>query len=147
MAVYHPRQRRSPLVWVAPLLLVALILVAGGLWAVRLSRPSPEAQIGEAVQRMSGQLDVLRVSHYTSDVVEDGQVKMEPEYQAALEDLARARQEWWAIRGQVPEGQAQPVDEGLEKLDASLRSRRPPEEVDRQVGELIRSLQGLSPSS
>ncbi len=147
MAVYHPRQRRSPLVWVAPLLLVALILAAGGLWATRLARPSPEAQIGEAVQRMSGQLDVLRVSHYTSDVVEDGQVKMEPEYQAALEDLARARQEWRAIRGQVPEGQAQPVDEGLEKLDASLRSRRPPEEVDRQVGELIRSLQGLSPSS
>lgn len=135
------------MVWVAPLLLVALILAAGGLWATRLARPSPEAQIGEAVQRMSGQLDVLRVSHYTSDVVEDGQVKMEPEYQAALEDLARARQEWRAIRGQVPEGQAQPVDEGLEKLDASLRSRRPPEEVDRQVGELIRSLQGLSPSS
>ncbi len=65
MAVYHPRQRRSPWVWVVPLLLVVLILVAGGLWAARLARPSPEAQIGQAAQRMSGQLDVLRVSHYT----------------------------------------------------------------------------------
>ncbi len=130
-----------------PLLLVVLILVAGGLWAARLARPSPEAQIGQAAQRMSGQLDVLRVSHYTPEVVENGRVKLEPEYRAALEDLARARQEWQTIRGQVPEGEARRVDEGLEKLDASLRSKRPPEEVDRQVGELLAILQHLSPAS
>lgn len=129
------------------MLLGALVLVAGGLWLVEQTRPSPESQVADAVQRMSGQLDVLRVSHYTSEVVEDGRVKMEPEYRAALEDLERARQEWRTVRGQVPEGQARPVDEGLGRLDASLKSRHPPEEVDRQVGELIRSLRGLSNSS
>jgi hypothetical protein len=143
MVVYRPK-RRFPLWAKAAIALAALVLLAGaGLWARSATRPSAEEQLAHAVASMTAQLDVLRISHYPPDVVRDGQVLMESEYQAALADLERVRSEWRAVRDAAPEPERAQIDQAIEELRQLVEARRPPAEVDQRASELIDLLRGL----
>ncbi len=143
MVVYRPK-RRFPL-WVkVAIALAGLILLAGaGLWVRSSTRPPAEERIARSVASMTAQLDVLRISHYTPDVVRDGQVMMESEYQAALADIERVRSEWQAVRAEVPEPERTQIDRAIEELSALVEARRPPAEVDQRASELIDLLREL----
>jgi hypothetical protein len=143
MVVHRPK-RRFPLWAKAAIVLAALVLLAGaGLWARSATRPSAEERIAQSVASMTAQLDVLRISHYTPDVVRDGQVVMEGEYQAALADIERVRSEWQAVRAEVPEPERTQIDRAIEELSALVEARRPPAEVDLRASELIDLLRDL----
>ncbi|MCM8749258.1 hypothetical protein NET02_08880 [Thermomicrobiaceae bacterium CFH 74404] len=143
MVVYRPK-RRFPLWAKGAIVLAALLLLAGaGLWVRSATRPSAEERLAQAVASMMAQLDVLRISHYTPDVVRDGQVVMQTEYQAALADIERVRGEWQSVRGEVPEPERAQVDRAIEELRMLIEARRPPAEVDQRASELIELLRGL----
>ena len=143
MVVYRPK-RRFPLWTKAAIVLAALLLLAGAaLWVRSAVRPSAEERLAQAVASMTAQLDVLRISHYTPDVVRDGQVVMQAEYQAALADIERVRGEWRSVREDVPEPERAQVDRAIEDLRLLVEARRPPAEVDQRASELIELLRGV----
>lgn len=143
MVVYRPK-RRFPRWAKAAIALAALVLLAGaGLWVRSATRPSTEERLAQAVASMTAQLDVLRISHYTPDVVRDGQVVMESEYQAALADVERVRGEWQAVRAEVAEPERRQIDRAIEELSTLVEARRPPAEVDQRASELIDLLRDL----
>ena len=121
-------------------------MVAVGLLAVRLAvrLGAPIEPVGPAVDRMAATADVLRLSHYTAEVVRHGQVLQQGEYQAALEDLRQLRRDWEPIRGRLPADQAADVEQALHLLETRVRQRRPPEEVAAAAEQLIARLHALN---
>ncbi len=143
MVVYRPK-RRFPLWAKAAIALAALLLLAGaGLWARSATRPSAEERLAQAIASMTAQLDVLRISHYTPDVVRDGQVVMQGEYQAALADIERVRSEWQSVRTEVPEPERTQIDGAIKELHALVQARRPAPDVDTRVSKLIELLRAI----
>lgn len=144
MVVYRPRRRLPMWAKAVGVLFVTVFVVAIGIWIRAVTRPSPEERLHEAVATMTAQLDVLRLSHYTPDVVDNGVVRLDSEYQAAVEDVRHVRETWQSVRDVVPEQQRADVDRMVADLSAAVESRRSPEEVDRLVEELIVRLRGLT---
>ncbi len=143
MVVYRPK-RRFPLWAKAAIALATLaLLAAGGLWVRSATRPPAEERLAQAVASMTIQLDVLRISHYTPDVVRDGQVVMQSEYQAALADIQHVRSEWQAVRAEVPEPERTQIDRAIEELHTLVQARRPAPDVDKRASELIELLRAI----
>lgn len=138
MAIYRARRQTPWKGWV----LAAAVMVAAVVVTVRLAvrQNSTAEPVGPAVERMAATADVLRLSHYTPEAVRDGQVVLEGEYQAALEDVRHLRQDWERIRSLLPTERAAGVDRTLNLLEAQVHQRRPAEEVAATAEQLIEEL-------
>ena len=143
MVVYQPRRRTSRWIWVAVAAVVAIALGLLGFWLWQQSQPSADEQIAASVDTMTGQLDVLRISHYTPDTVQGGQVVAGEEYDAALEDIARVRREWEEIAPLVDPSRAEDINSRISRIESLIQQRQPAEEVDREAGALIDILHAL----
>lgn len=125
-------------------MLAAAVMVAIGLLAARLAvRQAVPVTVSSTVDRMAATADVLRLSHYTSEVVQDGQVRQRGEYQAALEDIRQLRRDWASIRRWLPADEAARVDRMLSRLEAQVRQLHSAQEVGATVDQLIEKLDVL----
>lgn len=141
MAVYGERRRLTTPVMLAGVLVVILVVV-GAVFAFARLRGSPdlEAQrrlIAQEAQQMIEGLDVLTISHYTDEVVRNGQVLLADEYRAARDNLQEIRRHFEAIRPYLAPLQAEEVETALRKLEAMVEEKRPAVEVEQQVEQLI----------
>lgn len=144
MAVYTPGRKTYR--WAAPAaaLLVLGVIVLASLWLVRASRPGPEARVADAADQMSSQLDVLRLSLYTTETVRNGQVVGQQEYDAALEALSQVRSEWEGVRTLVEPRQAEAIGRGLDQLQSLVEGKRPASEVNQLSQILIEQIRSMT---
>lgn len=138
MAVYRQRRRSYRWLVAAGALLVALAVAAA---IIRARAGGDEGdRLPDAAARMAAQLEVLKLSHYTSDTVVAGRVQQPGEYEAALRDIATVQQEWSTVRHLIDHDTAAAIDVALAELDEGVRQYRPVSEVadqaDRLTGEL-----------
>jgi hypothetical protein len=145
MAIYHPRQRRWPLVLAAALLGGAVGFGLG--WAVR-GEPAvdPVAAIREVrtgLASVTGTLEIVEIEY--AEAVEDGQVVSEPEYGGARDALARARGRYRglapALRSMDPEA-ADEAELLFQELEGQVEDRASPEDVAATIAQLSVLLEG-----
>lgn len=148
MAVYGERRRLTTSVLLAGVLVVILV-VAGAIFAFTRLRgsPGPEARrrlIAQEVPRMIEGLDVLAISHYTDEVVQEGQVLLPNEYQAARQNLQQINQLFQKIQPYLEAQQTAEIRDALETLQELVENKRPPTEVSKQAEALIKMLSQVS---
>ena len=136
MAVYSGRRRRATGIRIALGVALLFILFMLGVIFWSLLGPGSSQQIPNTLETMSNQIEVMRVSHYTSATVKDGKVINQGEYDAALEDLRRAREEWRAIGGKIDSSWRTQVEEGLDDLQRMVEGKYPADDVNGRAKEL-----------
>jgi len=140
MAVYRMRRRRlAPALLLGALLLLALALGALVGLLPLLRGPSPAGTL----KRMEEILEVLEISHYTPEVVEDGVVLRPGEYEASLEDLRLLQQVWLPVQDRFPPEKARRVETALDRLTVLIQGKADPQEVRQAVQALRSALHSL----
>ncbi len=151
MAVSRRPRRVNPII--AGLVVLAIgVLVLAGVLVIR-SRITPppsapeEAQrqlIEQKTQQIVERLDVLIVSHYTEEVIQDGKALLPNEYQAARQNLQQINQLFQEIQPHLEAQQTAEIKDALETLQKLVENKRPPAEVKEQAEVLIKALSQAS---
>lgn len=125
----------------AAIVLVAL-LVAG--WLRTRASSATSADVAATASQIAAELDVLAISLYTEETIQDGQVVQASEYEAARNAVARARANWERIRGTVSPDERAAIDDLFDQLARAVDSRAPAAEVQAIVAELQTRLRSLA---
>lgn len=148
MAIYGERRKLTRPALLAGSLVVILV-VTGAIFAFTRLRgtSSPETQrrlIAQEVQQMIEGLDVLAISHYTDDVVQNGQILLADEYRAARDNLQQIRQRFERIQPYLDPQRAAEVEAALIKLQTTVENKQPPADVQQQVERLMELLREVT---
>ena len=143
MAIYRPR--RSPWPVATALAVVTLLAGFGVGYAVFGTRPPDLAAAAEVVQeRLSearGLLEVAAIEY--REGAPDGSIASQPEYDAALDATARARDAIELVdaplRALAPE-RAAALDAGLDEIEALMGEIQAPDAVDVAIESAIELL-------
>lgn len=145
MAVVRPRRRRPawlPVAILAAAIVLVALLVAG--WLRTRAPSATSADVAATASQIAAELDVLAISLYTEETIQDGQVVQASEYEAARNAVARARANWERIRGTVSPDERAAIDDLFDQLARSVDSRAPAAEVQAIVAELQTRLRSLA---
>ncbi|MBX6378120.1 MAG: hypothetical protein IRY95_06165 [Clostridia bacterium] len=133
MVLYRARGRRRGLLVVAAVAVVVALAAAYVLLARRTTGGADrDAEAQEAVRRIAEGLDVLALSHYTDQVVRDGQVVDAAEYAAARRNVAAIRKEFEGVEGRLAArdpGATAEAGELLAHIAEAVERKAPPAEV------------------
>ncbi len=145
MAVVRPRRRRPawlPVAILAAAIVLVALLVAG--WLRTRASSATSADVAATASQIAAELDVLAISLYTEETIQDGQVVQASEYEAARNAVARARANWERIRGTVSPDERAAIDDLFDQLARAVDSRAPAAEVQAIVAELQTRLRSLA---
>lgn len=145
MAVVRPRQRKAP--WFLAALTAGVIVVVLGLVALTILiwvKPHPEPSLSAAIENIQAELDVLTLSLYTYEVVQNGQISSPSEYDAALATAERVRKQWQDLKGHIPDNQWQEIDRNFAQLVTDIEARVAPNQVRQVASALQRELQQVT---
>lgn len=138
MAIYRPQRPRYKLVLGAALVGLVVGLVTGLL----LGRDEPDPveavrEIRVTLTQASSSLEIVEIEY--AEALDDGSGEGDPEYEGALDALARSRAHWRRARPAIdllaPEDAAT-IDSRYDELRQAMEDEALPEEINELTAEL-----------